>query len=257
MAKFEACDCNLKGCFRCAVGFVISSLGFSVGCECFSSRRAPCRNRCQQMFPDWSSALDRCVAPYSEWSRRRAGTIGFLVTEWRVERGNKLLAEGGQDTAQQLSALIESHGVSFYVRLDQDLERAAEEVVGHAYSDPISYDAAGIIVARHVTKTGVVPAALRGWAVDVLTGAVQRPKVKGKLVGATRARDKMIYRLIAELISVLDLTATTSDRELGDSACHAVAEGFRLLGLQPTSYQSFVKIWENRSTLREFHSNED
>lgn len=145
---------------------------------------------------------------------------------------------------------------SFAVFAKQDLETAATELAADAYSDPVSFDAAAIIVAKQIRENGSVPAALRSWVTDVLTGTIKRPRVKGKVKGATVARDKLIHELIRDLIASLGLKPTSSDRENGQSACHAVATGLALLGLEPKSYQAIEKIWENKA-LSEFNSSDD
>lgn len=247
--RFEPCDCQEAGCFRCAQGFVISSLGFSPDCDCFSSRGPPCANRCGRMYPDWASAFERCVAPYSEWAKRRAARSG-LVAHFQSVPQNAVEVDSCDDlTSTEVSQ-------SFAVIALQDLEFAAAELATDAYVDPVSYDAAAIIVARQIGKNGTVPVALRAWATDVLTATTKRPGVKGKIAGATAARDKLIHALTRDLIASLSLKATSSDRANGQSACHAVATAFALLGLEPKSYQAIEKIWGNEA-LSEFTLSDD
>lgn len=200
------------------------------------------------MHSDWVSAFDRCKAPYREWANRRAQKQGLII----VERfgfnhdGEEVSTDGPPDSHQ-----------GWGVILRQDIDKAAEEISSSARVDPISFDAACLIVARQIKNTGVVPGALRDWTVDVLTGALSRPTAKGKIANATAARDKLIYRLIQDVILTLRLHPTSSNRDDGKSACHAVAKGFALLGLEPCSYQAMVKIWEKRENLSSFSSLDD
>ena len=140
---------------------------------------------------------------------------------------------------------------------EQDVEKAAAEIAPQVLIDPISFDAAGLIVSDEINRTGMVPSALRSWAAGVITGEIKRPIVKGKIPGATEARDKLICRLLFELVHTLGLKPTSSNRAKGRSACHAVAEAFALLGLEPKSYQAIVKIWENRDNLKGFSTGDD
>lgn len=253
MAKFEPCDCQQPGCFKCAVGFVITNLGFSPDCHCFIGKGKPCGNRCNRMFRDWASAFDRCVPPYAEWAKRRAANVGLVVQDKIIFSADDPIGIG-----EHLSDEMEAaSNKGFYVSLRQDMEKAATELAAEVDCDPISFDAAKVIVAHEIMKTGRVPSALREWASGVISGAITRPKAKGKLSGATRARDQMIYRLVADVTRAFDFKPTTSDRDRGISACHAVSEAFRLLGLEPKSYQAIVKIWENRNNLKTFDSSED
>ncbi len=200
------------------------------------------------MHPDWLSAFERSKAPYSEWAKRRAAKQGLLVVE-RFE----LIDDCEEISADGPPSRVRGYGVI----LRQETEKAAEDISPSARVDPISFDAAGLIVAKQINKTGVVPAALRDWTVDVVTGALSRPTAKGKISGATVARDKLIYRLILDVVNTLNLHPTSSNRDEGKSACHAVAKGFALLGLEPSSYQAMVKIWENRDDLKFFSTLDD
>lgn len=95
-----------------------------------------------------------------------------------------------------------------------------------------------------------MPAALRDWVSDVLIGKIKKPKSSGKIAGATRARDKLILNLLDMLVDDVGMNPTSNDREHGTSACHAIAEAFSLLRLQPDSYDSILKIWGRRKKLR-------
>jgi hypothetical protein len=252
MARFDACDCQEPGCFRCAVGFVISRLGYSPDCDCFKASGKPCRNSCKQMFPDWVSAFDCSTPPYSELARRRAARTGLVVTKRIVlDEGDK------SDDCPNDTASTSTSSVGTVIILEQNSERAAAEIATAAHTDPVSFDAAGFIVAKEIVETGIVPIALSNWAANVITGVIKRPKAKGKLTGATVARDKMICAIVQEVVDTLSLSPTSSDRKRGLSACHAVAQAFALLGLMPKSYQAIVKIFEKRNTLKLLDTTED
>lgn len=248
MARFKDCVCQETGCYQCAVGFVISSLGFDPSCDCFGDRGRPCGNRCNRMFPDWMSAFDRCVSPYREWAKRRSEILGLVVVR-------KVAVE--EDEGASIATPMSDCDSGFVVFLEQDVERAAEEIALDANTDPISFDAAGLIVSNAIKKTGSVPSALRDWAASVLSGETKRPIARGKIPRATIARDKMIFQLLSDVVKSCGLKPTSSNRECGKSACHAVAEAFALLGLEPRSYQAMVKIWEDRKTLNIICTSDD
>lgn len=250
MLRFECCDCFEDGCFRCAVGFAIASLGFAVDCACFSSNVKPCANRCGRMFQNWESAFKRCEAPYHEWSMRHKGRKGLVVDRMFID-GLESSPEAGHD----LMDLSRTH--SFMVMTKQDPDLAALELSAEVNDDPISYNAAKYLVASLIQQGNPVPEPLREWCAGVLMGTVTRPKTKGKHAGATVARDKMIYSLINDLTKATGLKPTSSDRHNGQSACHAVALAFSLVGLNPRSYEAMLKIWENRQELGVFDMRDD
>lgn len=254
MPKYTPCDCGQPGCFECAVGLVIAELGFPLHCNCFSDARRPsCKNKCNRMHLDWRSAFDRCSPPYTEWARRRLSQYGQVVARASpikngVEQDVTELVRGGQEIGTD---------ESFFVSTRRDLETAAKRLADEVNSDPVSFEAGKQLIATCIRERVEIPESLRDWAVGMVLGVNARPIAKGKVKGATLARDKLIYRLVQDVVKFAVLLPTAGDRTDGRSACHAVAEGFRLLGLQPQSYETIVKIQQNPKAYGEFFSSED
>ena len=135
------------------------------------------------------------------------------------------------------------------VRWEPDIEKAAIELARKVKLDPISYDAALHLVAKQIRIGCPIPEVLREWAADTMIGIAQRPKQKGAYPNATLFRDRLIFSLIKEIVSVTNLKATSAKRENGRSACNAVVDGMKLLRLQPDSYEMIIKIWLQRKSL--------
>jgi len=131
----------------------------------------------------------------------------------------------------------------------QDVEKAAVELASEVRMDPISFDAALQLAAKQVRLGHPIPVALREWVADILAGSTERPKQNGKHPGSTLCRDQLIAKLIKDIAKLANLKPTSGKRERGESACNAVADGFRLLRLQPDSYESMIKIWRRRKYL--------
>lgn len=248
MERFKPCGCEETRCFRCAVGFVIHELGFDEECECFGLRGNVCKNRCGRLRSDWNSSIDMASPTSTEWARRRAFRVGLKVKRlWVKHNGEELdITDPALMEHVPPSALI-SGVFKIYdplVALDRLIELAEE--------DPLSYDATRLVIGDIIKCGATIPEQLRERVAAIVTGETARPKVKGKQIGATLARDKLLYRLIQEVASVWNLDPTSSARERGLSACSAVAEGFRLLGLLPNSYSHMEKIWLKRADLSVF-----
>lgn len=254
MSRYEDCVCGERECFACAVGFVIANLGFSPGCNCLLGNRRPCRNECQLMFANWQRAFELSASPYRETAKRLARKVGTVVDR-------ALLVKEGQQNMDVTTEVLagRSHWSEGHIsmRWKQDRDLAALQLSKEIESDPVSFDAAKFFVATIIREGGVVPISLREWTAGILTGKIERPKARGKLKGATIPRDKLIVELLLELLDSFALKPTASDRNNGLSACHAVAEGFRLLGLIPSSYETIVKIWEDRKSLNYLSSSDD
>ncbi|MCF1707534.1 hypothetical protein L0V05_01760 [Tabrizicola sp. J26] len=146
---------------------------------------------------------------------------------------------------------------SFFVSLRQIEDAAAKELSVEVEQDPVSFDAAKLLVASAIKEGRPVPAPLRAWAYGLITGETVRPVAKGKLLGATDARDRMICMLVQELLDAFSLKPTSGEREAGTSACNAVAKAFALVGLAPSSYEAVIGIWGKRKKHMQFDSRAD
>lgn len=253
MARFEPCGCQETRCFRCAVGFVIQELGFNEECECFGSRGNVCKNRCGRLRSDWKSSIAMASSTSTEWARRRAVRVGLKVKRLLVKHNGEEL----DITDPALMEQIPPSALVFGVFKIYDPLVALDRLIEHVEEDPLSYDAIRLVIGDLIKCGATIPEQLREKVAAIVTGETARPKGKGKQIGATLARDKLLYRLIREVTSVWNLDPTSSAQERGLSACNAVAEGFRLLGLLPNSYSHMEKVWLKRGELSIFSTDED
>lgn len=134
--------------------------------------------------------------------------------------------------------------------LEKSTEVAALRLLASSRTDPLAYDAALYLVADCIRFGFEVPKALREWAFYAITGQIERPKMKGKYPAALIWRDQAIVHLVKDVMHLVDLKATASGDTGGESACAAVAEGLRLIRLQPDSYTAIKRIWLNRDKPR-------
>lgn len=132
-------------------------------------------------------------------------------------------------------------------KIRKDKKGAEARIVLASFDDPVAYDAALCLVAEYVKAGEPVPDPLRSWAYFVLTGKLERPKLKGKYPPALQWRDETIVELVREVSRTFDLPPTAAGDDGGESACGAVAEALRLMRLQPDSYQQVRRIWKNRN----------
>lgn len=255
MGCLRPSDCDGAPCYRCAVDFALASLINNPDCECIVTGRKPCGKPCGALRPQWEQAFRRCDPSNKEWGHNRLGTKGIVYRRYEVDAAGTPVER--VSNAQHEACSVESPIVSVAYIGKQDPEAAACELFPHVSDDPISFDAACILVAREVEAGRVVPEALRQWSADYLMGKVKRPAKKGKISGATLTRDKLICELIEEIVDALGLRPTASDRTDGASACHAVAAAFVKLGLLPQGYEAMSKIWNKRKMLRSFCSDQD
>jgi hypothetical protein len=197
--------------------------------------------------------MDRATPPYAEWAKRRLARSGMVLCKAVIMSGTAEedvtveVREGRKFTTEE----------SFFVAYRHDPNAAAQELSGAIEHDPIGFDAARLLVEVAIREGRAVPEPLRSWAADVVAGKVRRPNARGKIAGATYARDKMICCLIQEILEALSLKPTSANRSEGKSACHAVAEAFALVGLNPDSYEAVVKIWLQTESPLGFDSRED
>lgn len=201
---------------------------------------------------DIASAFSRSAPPYEEWVLRRANNVGMKTVKLVIVQADG--TEKEVDLSAGDMAISANQGV--YSVGKQDLVLAADALAKSVKEDPISHNAAKIIVSRLIKAGRPIPESLREWASDLLEGKLKQPKARGKLPGASEARDRIIYNLLKE-VRAFGMKATSSNRENGGSACHAVAQAFQLLGLQPDSYSSIEKIWLKRRKLKGFDSRWD
>lgn len=218
---FEPCSCEApyEGCFRCAVDFVIISMGWNLSCDCLRYGKRSC-GECQ-LHEEYRLGFAMADAPYSTLAMERMKTRGHV---W------DLSSSGG--------------GVSRQVT-----PKAAESLLDEAKEDAISHFAALHLFQQLVSRQQPAPDRLLKFVGDVAIGNIQAPKLKGKYRGATKTRDKLIAQLIFEIVGNCGLKPTSSDEGNGQSACHAVARAFALLRLKPSSYRSILRIWKRRGEL--------
>lgn len=130
-------------------------------------------------------------------------------------------------------------------------------LIDEVEADPLAYDSARIAVGHIIETGGTFPLSARERAAALATGAIKRPKKRGKSVGATAARDRLLCHLINEVTEVMQMSPTSVAGKRGLSACAAVAEGLSLLGLQPDSQSKMEKIWLRRREHLTFGTDQD
>ena len=188
-----------------------------------------------------------------EWARRRATRVGMKLRKM-------VLHDGETDidfTQQALCGEAPPPDRGYGVFMTYDPQIALNNLIDRVVDDALSFDAAKFAIGDIITSGEAFPEEVRKKVAAIVTGEIIRPKSKGKMVGATIARDKLILRLILEVKGTFKLDPTSSNRENGTSACHATAEGFRVLGLYPNSYSQMEKIWLKRNALNEFSTDDD
>lgn len=241
------------GCFRCAVGFVISSLGFSPDCECFGAKGKPCSNRCGRLHQDFASAFEMASSHSSEWARRRAMRRGMKLAQVIVFDGDEEI----DFTQQALTGCPLPEDKGRYVRRVYDPVVALLNLIDEVEADPLAYDAARIAIGDIIATGSPFPISAREKAASLANGKLKRPKKRGKLKGATIDRDRLLCHLIEAVAEAMEIRPTSAGRELGHSACVAVAEGLGLLGLQPASYSQMEKIYLKREDFKTFSTDRD
>lgn len=214
------------GCFRCAVDFVIARFGGDPNCEC-RAQAGPFCVPCECRASDWNdnesplAIFQATLPPYRGLARLYAGMAGCLT----VQREEGIFLVG------------------------KDKDAAALRLLASARTDPLAFDAALYLAADCLRIGSAVPKPLREWAFYAITGRIARPKQKGKYPAALIWRDEAIVSLVRDVIQVVGLKATAAGDSGGESACAAVAEGLRLIRLQPDSYTAIKRIWLNRGKL--------
>lgn len=212
-----------EGCFRCAIDFVLARFGGDPDCNCRAQAGPfciPCEVRANRLNEDGSplSIFQATLPPYRGLVRLYAGMAG----SWTVQREEGIFL------------------------LQKSTEVAALRLLAWTRTDPLAYDAALYLVADCVRFDFEIPKPLREWAFYAITGQIDRPKQKGKYPAALIWRDEAIVELVRDVMSLVGLHATGAGDLGGQSACAAVAEGLRLLRLQPDSYTAIKRIWLSR-----------
>lgn len=212
-----------EGCFRCAVDFVIARFGGDPNCKC-RARAGPFCIPCEVRAGEWNdgdsplSIFQATLPPYRGLARLYAGMAG----SWTVQHEEGMIG------------------------IAKDKEVAALRLLASARTDPIAYDAALYLAADCIRHGRAVPKSLREWAFYAITGQIERPRQKGKYPAALIWRDEAIVYLVRDVMRLVGLKATAAGDSGAGSACAAVAEGLRLIRLQPDSYTAIKRIWLNR-----------
>ncbi|SEQ46307.1 hypothetical protein SAMN04488092_10777 [Thalassovita taeanensis] len=212
---------RFKKCFRCAVDFVINRFGVDPNCDCRTMPGPLCiRCECGGLEQDCPPlpAFQAAEPPYSELASLYAGYAGSYTVQ-------------------------KAEGIFMFC---SNTEKAALRLLASARTDPLAYDAAVYLLADCVRFNFDVPKPLREWGFFALTGQIKRPKQGGKYPPALIWRDQAIVSMINDVVQYFGLKATSAAVDGGESACKAVAEGLRLMRLQPDSYPTIKRIWQSR-----------
>jgi hypothetical protein len=228
---YQPCQCSTPydKCFRCAVTYVVRSIVGMESCDCEGASGGLCPICRLKRMPNFELAYAETDPKSWTDAEARAGSKGQVARD-----------------------ICDPDGRAIGSLSRQGPELAAVELVNDARQDPRDYLAALHFVANFVREGRVVPEPLREWAYSAITGKIQPPRLKGKVKGATRARDVLIMRLIDD-IQEMGIPPTSGDHERGRSGCHAVSEALTYLNLPPRGYERIRSIWcsRNSRSLRE------
>ncbi len=108
-----------------------------------------------------------------------------------------------------------------------DREGWLEDLITASVDEPAAYDGLRHISAALIMYEKPLPAALRVWAVDHLTGKVTRPARRGRNSYQNLFRDHMIAYSV-KMLTDQGMTKTRNVEGAHVSACDAVAQAMNL-----------------------------
>lgn len=137
---------------------------------------------------------------------------------------------------------------SLYIKFsfENDIAEYITDIVAASEVDQRYWDGlVGYCVS--LLNDGVLPPlAMRAWAVEVLSGARERPKVPAKFRRGHPEdldhRNFLLWLVISELVSS-DMAATRNDASPPFSACDAVATAMSRLKMRPASFKEIKAIY--------------
>ena len=124
-------------------------------------------------------------------------------------------------------------------------ETSLIQLIDAAERDPFMFEVAGMLAASLLENGDDMPDALREWSIKVLKGKSAPPAprhLRKGIENETFWRDFYVWSAVLDLVD-LNMKATRNAASPPVSACDAVAEAMRELGLRPTSYSGVVAIW--------------
>lgn len=124
-------------------------------------------------------------------------------------------------------------------RINQD----PEELIKDARKSAAAFDALRFAAAQHTAHNFALPASIRLWVSSYLAGKLERPIGKdGKPSSEGMRRE--IYGAVVRLTE-MGMKPTRNDASPPHSACDAIAEALRDLGLSPTTYRAVKAIYSD------------
>ena len=74
MKLYSPCECAApyENCYRCAVGYVINTMGGVDHCECIAQGKPFCEKCGGRLHADFEEAFARADAPYNRLAKARA-----------------------------------------------------------------------------------------------------------------------------------------------------------------------------------------
>lgn len=127
-----------------------------------------------------------------------------------------------------------------------------EDLIRRSESEPLAYDALGMLAADLLSECRTVPNELTQWLVSVLRKERERPPTprghRKPSPHQTYWRNFYIWSAVRNLVEA-GMKPSRNAESAPESASDAVAEALRRLGMTPASYSSVFNIWsryENR-----------
>lgn len=130
-------------------------------------------------------------------------------------------------------------------------EKSLSGVIDAAQTQALSHDALLRALAKLLQQERLPPLLFRNWAVEVLFGRRERPKVHHRFrtgwPGETVERDLMIYEAVCGLVAVGVNYSENSETGPKTSGCYIVSEAAKRLGNRSISASLVKKIYEKNN----------
>jgi enoyl-CoA hydratase/carnithine racemase len=121
------------------------------------------------------------------------------------------------------------------------LRHETARLLAWAETDAGGFDVLRLGVAHSLEQGEELPPEALQWLVRYLHGDLTRPKAR-----AGRKDEYWLHQVIWMAVTIRvdeGMTATRNDESRSPSACDAVADALKELGLEPTTFHSVKRIW--------------
>lgn len=120
----------------------------------------------------------------------------------------------------------------------------AEELVAMAASDAGTFEVLQRVTAYYVERGRVLPEPLQIWAAGILRSSVPEPPKKAGRPKGRSGMQRAILDLVETITKETDLKPTRGNYSQPRSACDAIAEAFRQIGMTPNSFGGVRDAYE-------------